>query len=112
MGSAKKAQVHETLSRAFEGDAPQMTTPRDELERQVKLNAGLALDEHLWPGTGGGARPAGSGLETRLTASGPASEVDLVRRRALQGHVRAVTIVQGKEVVEGESGHALLFWQA
>jgi hypothetical protein len=69
--------VNQNLGGARESQALE-TTLTDQLDRQGQLNAGLTFDEDLRLGTRGCAWPWWPRLEPRLTAIGPASEVDLM----------------------------------
>src|SRR5262245_48201247 len=62
----------------------------DEIYRCLQPGAGLSVDERLGLCTGRAARPCGVRLESRLTASAVLAEIDFVRRRAFEGHVRPV----------------------
>jgi hypothetical protein len=79
---------------AAKGNARQVTTLGHEGDAQLEPCARLAFDQSLWAGAGRSAWPTRSGFPPRGTAGGPASKVDFVRRRPVQGHVWPILVVE------------------
>lgn len=66
-----------------------------EVDNEFEPCSRLALDQGLRSGTGRGARPGGSRLEARSPVRGTLAEIDFVRRRTLQCHLRPMLVVPG-----------------
>ena len=87
----------DALRRASNAHARQVTTAGKRLDDQFDLDARLALDEDLRLSTRRATRPSSTWLEARLATGRTPTEVNFIGRRAMQGHVRSMSVVPGNE---------------
>jgi len=82
-----------SLGRWFQLDEWEVPAPRQVAHVQFESLAAAASDLRLLPRTRRARRPSSSRLKSWLATSRPSSEVDLVRRRAIESVVRSVLVV-------------------